>query len=84
MAQEIASEISRDTGHRVDVEKLDLASLDSVRECAKTLLAKEDKIDILINNAGKEMDYKNNTVRFVIVRIIQILKYERKCEYFQE
>lgn len=34
------------------VERLDLASLRSVRECAQRLLDKEDKIDILINNAG--------------------------------
>ena len=37
----------------MDVEKLDLASLKSVRECAQRLLDKEDKIDILINNAGE-------------------------------
>ena len=43
-----------ETGAKVDVEKLDLASLKSVRECAQRLLDSEDKIDILINNAGKE------------------------------
>ncbi len=37
----------------MDVEHLDLASLKSVRECAQRLLEKEDKIDILINNAGE-------------------------------
>ena len=52
-AQEVATEISRDTGHQVDVVCLDLASLASVRECAKKLLDTENKIDILINNAGK-------------------------------
>ena len=42
-----------ETGATVVVEKLDLASLKSVRECAQKLLDTEDKIDILINNAGK-------------------------------
>lgn len=37
----------------MDVEKLNLASLKSVRDCAQRLLEKEDKIDILINNAGE-------------------------------
>lgn len=34
------------------VEELDLSSLKSVRNCAKTLLEKEAKIDLLVNNAG--------------------------------
>lgn len=51
-AHAAAREINKDTGNQVDVVKLDLASLKSVRECADTLLEKEDKIDILINNAG--------------------------------
>ncbi len=41
-----------ETGATVVVEKLDLSSLKSVRECAQKLLDTEDKIDILINNAG--------------------------------
>ena len=48
----VASEISNDTGNQVDVLKLDLSSLKSVRECAQIILDKEQKIDILINNAG--------------------------------
>ena len=35
------------------VYKLDLSSLESVRACATILLENEEKIDILINNAGK-------------------------------
>ena len=35
------------------VYKLDLSSLESVRACATILLENEQKIDILINNAGK-------------------------------
>merc|ERR1711997_1035512 len=33
-------------------QPLDLASLESVRQCAQALLEKEEKIDYLINNAG--------------------------------
>ena len=51
-ANTCAREITKDTGHQVEVMKLNLASLDSIRECANTLLQQEDKIDILINNAG--------------------------------
>lgn len=32
---------------------MDLASLESVRQCAKKVLKEETKLDILINNAGK-------------------------------
>ena len=38
--------------YKVDIIALDLASLESVRECADILLKTEDNIDILINNAG--------------------------------
>lgn len=32
--------------------ELDLASLESVRQCAKKILETESKLDVLINNAG--------------------------------
>ena len=51
-AEKTATEIRKDTGNQVEVLKLDLSSLQSVRDCAKTLLEKEEKVDILINNAG--------------------------------
>ena len=50
--EEAASEILKATGNPVEVLKLDLSSLTSVRECAQMILDKEEKIDILINNAG--------------------------------
>lgn len=37
---------------RVELLLLDLNSLDSVRACAKDLLSKSDKLNIIINNAG--------------------------------
>ncbi len=36
----------------LEAEKMDLSSLESIRECGAVLLKKLDKIDILINNAG--------------------------------
>ena len=36
----------------MDVYKLDLSSLKSVRECAKQIKLKEDKVHFLVNNAG--------------------------------
>ena len=54
-ANTCAREITKDTGHQVEVMKMNLASLDSVRECANRLLQREDKIDILINNAGSTL-----------------------------
>jgi len=51
-AHSVAKEITKDTGHQVDVIKMNLASLQSVKDAANELLQKEDKIDILINNAG--------------------------------
>ena len=34
------------------ITKLDLSSLDSVRQCAKNINEVESRVDILINNAG--------------------------------
>jgi NAD(P)-dependent dehydrogenase (short-subunit alcohol dehydrogenase family) len=38
---------------KIDVLKLDLDSLQSVRECASNFLSKSKELNILINNAGK-------------------------------
>jgi len=45
-------DIETDVGGEVFVHYLDLASLESVRDCSKLLKKKLDRIDILINNAG--------------------------------
>lgn len=34
------------------VKSLNLSSLNSVRNCAREILAEEEKINILVNNAG--------------------------------
>eukprot|EP00058_Branchiostoma_floridae_P014549 XP_002600037.1 hypothetical protein BRAFLDRAFT_221193 [Branchiostoma floridae] len=52
-AEAAASEIRNETGNEnVVVEKLDLASLASVREFATKINQQEGQLDILINNAG--------------------------------
>ena len=53
-AEKAALEIIKRTNNRqVDVELLDLSDLDSVRSFVKLMHAKYDKLDLLINNAGK-------------------------------
>ncbi|XP_035676518.1 uncharacterized protein LOC118415774 [Branchiostoma floridae] len=52
-AEAAAAEIRQDTGNgNVVTEKMDLASLKSVREFALKVNARESRLDILINNAG--------------------------------
>ena len=48
-ANSAAREIMTDTKGQVEVRKLDLSSLESVRECAKDLNETEQQIDYLIN-----------------------------------
>jgi len=49
----VASEIKTATGNeQVIFYQLDLSSLRSVRECAEEITSKEERLDILINNAG--------------------------------
>ena len=54
-AHKAAEDIRQTTGvtDSLVIRKLNLASLASVREFAKETLEEEDRLDILINNAGK-------------------------------
>eukprot|EP00092_Neocalanus_flemingeri_P008537 GFUD01009196.1.p1 GENE.GFUD01009196.1~~GFUD01009196.1.p1 ORF type:complete len:321 (+),score=108.94 GFUD01009196.1:106-1068(+) len=51
-AEIVKGEIKTETGREVFVHKVDLASLESVKECAAVMKKELQKIDILINNAG--------------------------------
>lgn len=51
-AQRTAQEIFDRTQQRVVVKHLDMHSLDSVRQFSKDIIMSEDKLDVLINNAG--------------------------------
>jgi len=52
-ADKAAEEVRKRSGNEnVIVKKLDLASFQSVRHLAKDVLASEERLDILINNAG--------------------------------
>ena len=42
--------------NKIEIENVDFSSLDSIREAAEAILAKEDKIDILINNSDIRND----------------------------
>ncbi|KAJ8335296.1 hypothetical protein SKAU_G00409350 [Synaphobranchus kaupii] len=61
-AETAAAEIRRTTGNEnVVVQQLDLASLHSVRQFVRGYVASEDRLDILINNAGVMMCPKGLT-----------------------
>ncbi|KAM4572377.1 retinol dehydrogenase 13-like [Odontesthes bonariensis] len=52
-ANKAAQDVRKRSGNdNVIVKKLDLASLESVRHFAKDILANEQRLDVLINNAG--------------------------------
>ena len=52
-ANKAAHEVRNRSGNEnVVVKKLDLASLQSVRQLAKDVLTSEERLDVLINNAG--------------------------------
>lgn len=52
-ANKAAEDVKKQSGNdNVIVKKVDLASLQSVRQLAKDVLATEERLDILINNAG--------------------------------
>ncbi|KAG7216048.1 hypothetical protein INR49_007800 [Caranx melampygus] len=52
-ANKAAEDVRKKSGNdNVIVKKLDLASLQSVRQLAKDVLASEERLDVLINNAG--------------------------------
>lgn len=53
-AHKAAEEVRKRSGNgNVIIKQLDLASLQSVRHLADDLLATEERLDILINNAGE-------------------------------
>jgi len=52
-AQKLRAEVP---GSQIKIVQLNLASLKSVKQCAEELLRTEPKIDLLINNAGKNIN----------------------------
>ncbi|KAI8237392.1 Retinol dehydrogenase 12 [Colletotrichum sp. SAR 10_96] len=61
--EEVAKDILSDgKPGKVEVIKLDLGSLESVRQGAKEFLSKSDKLNVLINNAGVMACPKGKTV----------------------
>ena len=57
-AHEVRTRSDNDDVHLVD---LDLADLDSVATCAKEILDKFDRLDVLINNAGLQLKERSTT-----------------------
>lgn len=65
-----AAEIIENTGNRnIEVKKLDLSSFKSVRKFAEEINEEEDRVDVLINNAGyfgpflSTVDELDNTIQ---------------------
>ena len=53
-AEEAMKEIRQlSNSHQIEIELVDLESLQSVRDCAKRLRDRLPRLDVLINNAGK-------------------------------
>ena len=53
-AEKAAKKIIDETDNKqIEVEYLDLADTDSIKEFAKSMNDKLDRLDLLINNAGK-------------------------------
>ncbi|KAM7301083.1 hypothetical protein ISCGN_016645 [Ixodes scapularis] len=51
-ARDAAEDIFKTTGRHVVCMQLDLCSFDSVRDFASKVIASEERLDVLINNAG--------------------------------
>ena len=57
---EAAAEIIQSTGNRnIEVKKLNLASFQSVREFAEEVIEEEERVHVLINNAGYLGSFKS-------------------------
>ena len=53
-AQQACDKINLETNSdKITIIKLDLASLDSIREFVEAFKSKFNRLDVLINNAGK-------------------------------
>ena len=78
-AAEIKEEVKPQEGSPVGevvVKKLDLASLASVRECAKSILSSEAHIHILVNNAGMSCLNFTYVSEYLMTNIINYLIYK--------
>jgi NAD(P)-dependent dehydrogenase (short-subunit alcohol dehydrogenase family) len=55
------AEIEQAGGGSVECLPLDLARFDSIRECAQQVLARHDRLDVLVNNAGLMLGDRRQT-----------------------
>lgn len=55
-AADIVSELSSESRGEIDIKRLDLSSLKSVRVFSEEVLTQERHIHILVNNAGESTD----------------------------
>lgn len=71
-AEEVRKKSQNDN---VIVKKLDLASLQSVRQLAKDILASEERLDVLINNAGGCINHHHLSPSCVIHHVPAVHSY---------
>lgn len=89
-ASRVAEEIITRTGNdNVIVKYLDLASLKTVRKCAEDILNTEEKLDVLINNAGifsNLLFIYLSCLKFVnyytVIKLPCIAGFLNRCFYF--
>lgn len=60
-ADAVADIRARSGNDAVEVVPLDLASIPSIRDCARDFLARSDRLDVLIDNAGLVMGQRTET-----------------------
>lgn len=59
--QQAVEDIRNSTGKTVDLLELDLASFDSIKNCAQQVLSNYSRLDVLINNAGLNLSQRQET-----------------------
>lgn len=70
-AEKAAAKIRSTTGNRQAVaKKLDLSSLQSVREFCRDILKEESRLDIIVNNAGVA-GLRRTNLNFCFILFIQ-------------
>lgn len=80
-ANKAAEEVRKRSGNEdVIVKKLDLASLQSVRQLAKDVLASEERLDVLVNNAGRCI---SDEVRYIPTSLRRVLSKQRNILIFR-
>lgn len=70
-SEEALKDICRLSGRTdVEIELVDLASFKSIRQCAQRLRQRLTKLDVLINNAGKDISIISSSSSSMIIQVL--------------